>query len=49
MRDGYCTLKLEAAPGADGVSWKEYETDLVRILVFGRTGLDLESFFPVRP
>lgn len=28
LRDGYYALKREAAPGVDGVSWPEYETDL---------------------
>ena len=28
LRDSYYALKREAAPGMDGVSWQEYETDL---------------------
>jgi RNA-directed DNA polymerase len=28
LRDSYYALKREAAPGVDGVSWKEYETGL---------------------
>jgi RNA-directed DNA polymerase len=28
LRDSYYALKREAAPGVDGVWWKEYETDL---------------------
>ena len=28
LRDSYYALRREAAPGVDGVSWKEYETDL---------------------
>ena len=28
LRDGYYALKREAAPGVDGVTWKEYETGL---------------------
>lgn len=28
LRDSYYALKREAAPGVDGVSWPEYETDL---------------------
>ena len=28
LRDSYYALKREAAPGVDGESWKEYETDL---------------------
>jgi RNA-directed DNA polymerase len=28
LRDGYYALKRAAAPGVDGVRWKEYETDL---------------------
>jgi len=28
MRDAFYALKREAAPGVDGVTWKEYETDL---------------------
>ena len=28
LRDSYYALKREAAPGVDGVTWKEYETDL---------------------
>src|SRR5438309_11331717 len=28
LRDSYYALKREAAPGVDGVTWQEYETDL---------------------
>jgi len=28
LRDSYYALKRNAAPGVDGVTWKEYETDL---------------------
>jgi len=28
LRDGFYALKRQAAPGVDGVSWSEYETDL---------------------
>jgi hypothetical protein len=28
LRDGFYALKRGAAPGVDGVSWQEYETDL---------------------
>jgi len=28
LRDSYYALKRDAAPGVDGVTWKEYETDL---------------------
>ena len=28
LRDSFYALKREAAPGVDGVSWNEYETDL---------------------
>jgi len=28
LRDSYYALKRDAAPGVDGVSWQEYETDL---------------------
>jgi len=28
LRDSYCALKRQAAPGVDGVTWKEYETGL---------------------
>src|ERR1043166_1142261 len=28
LRDSYFALKRDAAPGVDGVSWQEYETDL---------------------
>ena len=28
LRDSYYALKGEAAPGVDGVTWQEYETDL---------------------
>jgi hypothetical protein len=28
LRDSYYALKRDAAPGVDGVRWKEYETDL---------------------
>jgi RNA-directed DNA polymerase len=28
LRDSYYALKRSAAPGVDGVTWKEYETDL---------------------
>jgi|SRR5579871_5919471 len=28
LRDSYYALKREAAPGVDGATWKEYETDL---------------------
>ena len=28
LRDSFYALKREAAPGVDGVTWKEYETDL---------------------
>jgi len=33
LRDSYYALKREAAPGVDGVSWREYETDLDEKLV----------------
>jgi RNA-directed DNA polymerase len=26
LRDSYCALKGQAAPGVDGVTWQEYET-----------------------
>ena len=28
LRDSYYALQREAAPGVDGVTWKEYEADL---------------------
>jgi hypothetical protein len=28
LRDSYYALKRDAAPGVDGVTWEEYETDL---------------------
>src|SRR6267142_6297133 len=28
LRDSFYALKRDAAPGVDGVTWKEYETDL---------------------
>jgi len=28
LRDSYYALKRDAAPGVDGVTWQEYETDL---------------------
>jgi len=28
LRDGFYALKREAAPGVDGLTWKEYETEL---------------------
>ena len=28
LRDSFYALKREAAPGVDGVTWQEYETDL---------------------
>jgi RNA-directed DNA polymerase len=28
LLDSFCALKRDAAPGVDGVTWKEYETDL---------------------
>ena len=28
LRDSYCALKRQAAPGVDGVTWQEYETGL---------------------
>ena len=28
LQDSFYALKREAAPGVDGVTWKEYETDL---------------------
>jgi len=28
LRDSYYALKRSAAPGVDGMTWKEYETDL---------------------
>jgi retron-type reverse transcriptase len=28
LRDSYYALKRDAAPGVDGMTWKEYETDL---------------------
>ena len=28
LRDSYYALKRDAAPGVDGVTWREYETDL---------------------
>jgi RNA-directed DNA polymerase len=28
LRDSYYALKRDAAPGVDGTTWKEYETDL---------------------
>ena len=28
LRESYLALKRDAAPGVDGVTWKEYETDL---------------------
>jgi len=28
LRDGFYALKREAAPGVDGLTWKEYETGL---------------------
>jgi hypothetical protein len=33
LRDSYYALKRDAAPGVDGVSWPEYETDLGEKLV----------------
>ena len=33
LRDSYYALKRDAAPGADGVTWQEYETDLDEKLV----------------
>jgi group II intron reverse transcriptase/maturase len=33
LRDSYFALKRDAAPGVDGVTWKEYETDLDEKLV----------------
>src|ERR1700728_6412 len=33
LRDSYYALKREAAPGVDGVTWEEYETDLDEKLV----------------
>jgi len=33
LRDSYFALKRDAAPGVDGVSWREYETDLDEKLV----------------
>src|SRR5205823_4032134 len=33
LRDSYFALKRDAAPGVDGVSWKEYETGLDERLV----------------
>jgi hypothetical protein len=30
LRDSYYALKRDAAPGVDGVTWQEYETDLMR-------------------
>jgi RNA-directed DNA polymerase len=33
LQDSYFALKRDAAPGVDGVSWKEYETDLDERLV----------------
>jgi len=33
LRDSYYALKRDAAPGVDGVTWREYETDLERKLV----------------
>jgi RNA-directed DNA polymerase len=33
LRDSYFALKRDAAPGVDGMSWKEYETDLDEKLV----------------
>jgi RNA-directed DNA polymerase len=38
LRDSYYALKRNAAPGVDGVTWKEYETDLKKRLQ------DLHSF-----
>jgi group II intron reverse transcriptase/maturase len=32
LRDSFYALKRDAAPGVDGVTWKEYETDLDRRL-----------------
>ena len=32
LRDSYFALKRGAAPGVDGVTWKEYETDLTEKL-----------------
>jgi RNA-directed DNA polymerase len=32
LRDSYYALKRNAAPGVDGVTWKEYETDLEKRL-----------------
>ena len=28
LRESFCALKRQAAPGVDGVTWKEYETGL---------------------
>src|SRR5713226_1386233 len=28
LLDSFCRLKREAAPGVDGLTWQEYETDL---------------------
>ena len=28
LRDSFYALKREAAPGVDGMTWQEYETDL---------------------
>jgi hypothetical protein len=33
LRDSYYALKRDAAPGVDGVTWQEYETDLDEKLV----------------
>jgi hypothetical protein len=33
LRDSYYALKRDAAPGVDGVTWEEYETDLDEKLV----------------
>ena len=33
LQDSFYSLKREAAPGIDGMTWKEYETDLDRRLV----------------
>ena len=33
LRDSFLALKRDAAPGIDGVTWREYETDLDRRLV----------------
>src|SRR5215467_1341431 len=32
LRESFCTLKRDAAPGVDGLTWRTYEADLDRNL-----------------